>query len=274
MADRETREDKKIRECLQEAYGCSDAQLLKELEQAEKSVSDSDFAGAEDRIFKRIMERKAAQEKETETAEAAGQDEKPSPETVPEKKVVRFGKKRVFLAVALAAVFAGMLGSTAIGEKNYFFRHFKGEETYKTIIDNDANIIKSAKIEDAYEKIEEEIGVQALEWGYIPFGMEFDYLSLASDRAVLHFNYNENVISCVQMKRDKEISASMESDRSEKGLILNKWLNKEIDYNKNVLKDGGLEFEAEIIVENAVYYVLGKMEEEEFIKIIENLHFS
>ena len=51
MADLEKREDQKIRECLQQAYGYSDEQLLKKMEEAEKSLEDTDFPGAEERIF-------------------------------------------------------------------------------------------------------------------------------------------------------------------------------------------------------------------------------
>ena len=55
MADLEKREDQKIRECLQQAYGYSDEQLLKKMEEAEKSLEDTDFPGAEERIFQKLM---------------------------------------------------------------------------------------------------------------------------------------------------------------------------------------------------------------------------
>lgn len=169
MADVENRDDQKIKKCLQQAYGYSDEQLLKELEEADKSVSDSDFAGAENRIFQRLMEKKAAQEKKVETVEVKAEDSKEgikkdivetdsrtmeiSSDTVdvdpvkdnpattstePEKKVVRFGKKKIFLAAALVAVLVGALGSTAIGGKNYFFRRIERPD-YRVILDNDKN---------------------------------------------------------------------------------------------------------------------------------------
>lgn len=38
MSDLESREDREIRECLQKAYGYSDEQLLRKLEDAEDSL--------------------------------------------------------------------------------------------------------------------------------------------------------------------------------------------------------------------------------------------
>ena len=107
MADIEKNGDEELRERLREAYGYSDTQLEKRLEEAERSLGDTEFSGAGERMFQRIMERKEAEES------AAG--------TAPEPKPVRFRKKKAIMAVALAAAIALTLGSTAIGGKHYFF---------------------------------------------------------------------------------------------------------------------------------------------------------
>ena len=65
MADTENREDQKISECLREAFGYSDDQLLKQLDQANETFKDVNFTGAEDRLMKRFLARKAKLEKET-----------------------------------------------------------------------------------------------------------------------------------------------------------------------------------------------------------------
>ena len=69
MADMENQEDQKISECLQEAFGYSDEQLLKQLDHVNENFKDVSFAGAEERLMKRFMERKA--EMERKAAEAA-----------------------------------------------------------------------------------------------------------------------------------------------------------------------------------------------------------
>lgn len=160
MADTENREDQKISECLREAFGYSDDQLLKQLDQANETFKDVNFTGAEDRLMKRFLARKAELEKETasQTPTLVPQNESANiqiAEELPkktvtviseaeekkknEKKVIRFGKKKVLATAALVAVIAGMLGGTAIGKKSYFFRRDQAGDAV-AIIDNDKNI--------------------------------------------------------------------------------------------------------------------------------------
>lgn len=170
MADTENREDQKISECLREAFGYSDDQLLKQLDQANETFKDVNFTGAEDRLMKRFLARKAELEKETasQTPTLVPQNESANiqiAEELPkktvtviseaeekkknEKKVIRFGKKKVLATAALVAVIAGMLGGTAIGRKSYFFRH--SEKISNTIVvDNDNNKAEVSKLENAY----------------------------------------------------------------------------------------------------------------------------
>ena len=156
MADTENREDQKISECLREAFGYSDDQLLKQLDQANETFKDVNFTGAEDRLMKRFLARKAELEKETasQTPTLVPQNESANiqiAEELPkktvtviseaeekkknEKKVIRFGKKKVLATAALVAVIAGMLGGTAIGKKSYFFRRSESGQ-YSIYIDN------------------------------------------------------------------------------------------------------------------------------------------
>ena len=142
MADTEKNEDQKISRCLQEAFGYTDEQLLKQLDQANETLKDVTFDGAEDRIMKKIMARKAELEKETSAPELERERNitlvKAKTEDRKDKKIVRFGKKKVLATVALVAVIAGMLGGTAVGKKNYFFRRINNSETILRV-DNDKN---------------------------------------------------------------------------------------------------------------------------------------
>ena len=151
MADMENQEDQKISECLQEAFGYSDEQLLKQLDHVNENFKDVSFAGAEERLMKRFMERKAEMEKKA--AEAAPETMKPDAQAgaIPEitaeaedcapgeeskteplepekkqdekqnkKKIVRFGKKKALATAALVAVIAGMLGGDGDWEEELF----------------------------------------------------------------------------------------------------------------------------------------------------------
>ena len=196
MADLEKREDQKIRECLQQAYGYSDEQLLKKMEEAEKSLEDTDFPGAEERIFQKLMERKAAEEEKEEREGKPVQ----MPEPIPSGASVsggaapkRFGKRKLAISAALAAAFAVLLGITAIGGRSYFLRERKNELNV-TIINNNQNKKNISQIEEAYQLIESELGIPALRLEYMPLDLEFRSAVWKESSITLQFYYNGNVI--------------------------------------------------------------------------------
>lgn len=291
MADTENREDQKISECLREAFGYSDDQLLKQLDQANETFKDVNFTGAEDRLMKRFLARKAELEKETasQTPTLVPQNESANiqiAEELPkktvtviseaeekkknEKKVIRFGKKKVLATAALVAVIAGMLGGTAIGKKSYFFR--KSEQADITIlVDNDNNKENDSKLEEAYSAIEKDLDLNILKIGYYPSNMKFEEFDVFKNEAEIKLNYNGNIITYYILKNKKNNSSNYESDRNVKKEIYNKWLNKEIEYQVNTNEKGDYECEATIIINNILFHLSGIIDETEFEKILENL---
>lgn len=270
MADLEKREDQKIRECLQQAYGYSDEQLLKKMEEAEKSLEDTDFPGAEERIFQKLMERKAAEE---EKEERAGKPEQ-MPEPIPSGVSIsggaapkKFGKRKFAISAALAAAFAVLLGITAIGGRSYFFRERKNELNV-TIINNNQNRKNISQIEEAYQLIETELGIPVLRLDYVPSNLEFQTSVQKENSVTIQFRYNGNIIILYEGKEADNISVGIESDRSQGKTVYNKRLGQEIIYLGNELEDGSIEYETLLTVEENIYYFSGIMPEEEFVKII------
>ena len=261
MTEVEKRENEALKKCLKEAFGYSDEQLRKEMEEAEQSLNDSDFPGAEERIYQKIMEREAAEEK----AADANAD-------VPDgRKVIRLRKKRVFLVAVLAAAFVGLLGLTAVGEKSYFFRM---REVNKGIIFNiEDNLQKVSSLEHAYEEIENHLGIEMLKLNYIPPKLQIEEISIEDGWSEIRFDYDGKKIYYVQAKKHSETSIGVNSDRKEKNSIWNDWLKKEITFNESKLEGGQSEYEAQIIIEDVLYSIYGKMEIEEFTNIVKNLSF-
>ena len=275
MADLEKREDQKIRECLQQAYGYSDEQLLKKMEEAEKSLEDTDFPGAEERIFQKLMERKAAEE---EKEERAGKPEQ-MPEPIPSGFSIsggaapkRFGKRKLAISAALAAAFAVLLGITAIGGRSYFLRERKNELNV-TIINNNQNRKNISQIEEAYQLIETELGIPVLRLDYVPPNLEFQTSVQKENSVTIQFRYNGNIIILYEGKEADNISVGIESDRDRSKEVYNKWLGQEIMYLENKLEDGRIEYETLITIKENIYYFSGIMPEEEFVKIIKNFLF-
>ena len=292
MADTENREDQKISECLREAFGYSDNQLLKQLDQANETFKDVNFTGAEDRLMKRFLARKAELEKETasqaptlvpqnESANIQIAEELPK-KTVTviseaeekkknEKKVIRFGKKKVLATVALVAVIAGMLGGTAIGKKSYFFRQ-TGKPT-KIFLDNDKNNFNESQLEKVYDAAKKQLDIPFLELGYCPEEMLYDSFEIYKDGLDIHFLYRDNAIYLIQRKKENSSSAGTGSDRAISRELTNKWMNKKIEYSVNNLENGEQECEAMIIFDNNYYYIHGCIPETEFKEILEYLYF-
>ena len=294
MADTEKREDQKISECLREAFGYSDDQLLKQLDQANETFKDVNFTGAEDRLMKRFLARKAELEKETasQTPTLVPQNESANiqiAEELPkktvtviseaeekkknEKKVIRFGKKKVLATAALVAVIAGMLGGTAIGKKSYFFRRLKNSEP-AIYMDNDKNKEENSHLEEAYNKIKSDMNIPLLRLNYRPTNMSFEGYTVYNNNEVeLTFLYEENIIRLLQIQNKKSTSANMISDRQQKNTIYNKWLKKNIEYSSNTVEDGSTEYEAVLLENGGAYYLFGNMPKLEFEKILKNIIF-
>lgn len=245
MADTENREDQKISECLREAFGYSDDQLLKQLDQANETFKDVNFTGAEDRLMKRFLARKAELEKETasQTPTLVPQNESANiqiAEELPkktvtviseaeekkknEKKVIRFGKKKVLATAALVAVIAGMLGGTAIGKKSYFFRQ-TGKPT-KIFLDNDKNNFNESQLEKVYDAAKKQLDIPFLELGYCPEEMLYDSFEIYKDGLDIQFLYRDNAIYLIQRKKENSSSAGTGSDRAISRELTNKWMNK------------------------------------------------
>ena len=287
MTDKERQEDEKLKKCLQTAYGATDEQLLKELEEAEASLDASEFPGAEERMFRRFMEMEREEREKENLSEDVAQDNM----TVPgmdaagggmgadgtdknKKKIRRLGKKKVFLVAALVAVFVGALGVTAVGEKNYFFRG-RSRDINDLVFNNDKNKIDVSKLEEAYKIAEDELNFDILKLRYIPSDLQLKELEISNNRVIFQFEYKGNQVYFVQSERDDSASVAAKSDRSiDMGNVNNKWINQEIKLKGNKLENQEVEYEAQFDYEEARYLFSGKIPKEEFTKIIKNINFE
>lgn len=286
MTDKERQEDEKLKKCLQTAYGATDEQLLKELEEAEASLDASEFPGAEERMFRRFMEMEREEREKENLSEDAAQDNM----TVPgmdtagggmgadgtdknKKKIRRLGKKKVFLVAALVAVFVGALGVTAVGEKNYFFRE-RSKNAKDFTFNNDKNKVEMSSLEEAYKDVKRNLNIKILKLGYTPSDFEIVDINSSQGRAIFKFEYCGNKIYFVQGERMDASSVSTASDRTKiVEEIHNDWINKTIKIKENELENGKKEYETEIYDDKAYYYLSGIIELDEYIKIVENLNY-
>lgn len=274
--NKDRHEDETLIKQIQESFGGSDEQLQARMDRIEKSLTSDEFAGAEDRIMSKLMARIAVEEKTVEISAVADNaletaEGTPEETEVKEEKTVRFGSKKIFLVAALAATFAGVLGVTAIGEKSYFFR--EDERRVEVIFDSGRTIADVSSLEEAFEVIQEQLGEKVFALNYYPEEALFEELSFVDGRAKIVLRYNNSYIYFIQWNGRSESSVNVDSDRNVKNKVRNEWLGKELLYSENILESGETEFESKIEEKETMAYISGKLEREEFEKILKNIYF-
>lgn len=240
-------------------YGCSDEQLLKELEEAEQNPPPVDFEiypDEFDRIWEDIQEeRRENQEKKT-------------------GKVRRFTWKRV---VAIAAAACLMVGSTCLvawGTKTYFYRErSRGGVKGDVVFNNDMAVQDAGNVEEAYHKIQKELGIEPLKIGYMPSELKFSELKIGNDYAVIDFDCNKNKFYMIYKTGVRESSMNYQSDGEAYRTVENKWIGQTVKIRKEKTETGNIRFEANIVDGSNVYICLGDIDEKDYIKIVENLFY-
>ena len=125
-------------------------------------------------------------------------------------------RRRTLVAVALAAVLLAALGLGASGER-LFAPTVESEitdgEYNVTIISGDEEIYMDVTEEEAYDEIEDRLGILALRLGYKPKGMELTKVTIGEDmgEAQMEFTYGDFVLRIYENKQSK--NACDRSDR-------------------------------------------------------------
>lgn len=200
-----------------------------------------------------------------------------------EKKVVKFSKRRrmAFGLVAIVAVLVMGFGMTSIGGKPFIPQLFEqmlaGRENVNIDTDNEDKLISDEIEEDeAYQKIKNEFGFDAVELWYLPEGTEFieSVVDLDIQEAHLLFEYNKNIIEyrILINYTNKSFGYDMEDVLVEEYTI---WVSETpvaIKQYKIVGNDVN-QFMAQFYYKNANYVLRGQLDKAEFEKILNNLKF-
>lgn len=260
MTDKERREDDVLKNCIQEAYGISDEQLLAELDEIEATLSDDEFVGVEDRIYEKIVEKEGITF---------------SHELTPTKTVFtgKFSKRKKWLIVGLAATFVAGVGINTIGSNNYFLQQRNKPDGI--VLNSGQNIIATGELEDAYKEIETAWGVPVLKLNYIPSDVKFEQLEMMNNQATFVFSFGSEKIYCIQTKESREISTGINSDRDIKEeKVFNDWISQDVELKANDLGNGNIEYSALVYVEDISCRIVGKLPKDEMVKIVKRLNFN
>lgn len=247
-----------VDQVVQKLYGCSDEQLLKELEEAKKNPPPVDFEVYPDE-FNRIWEDIQAERQESQKGKRG--------------KVRRFSWRRAAAIAVAACLMTGSACLVAWGTKTYFYRErSRGGIKGDIVFNNDLAIQEVNGEEEAYEVIEKELGIKPIRLGYKPYGMLLSDLSIIKGNAILEFQYQNKMLYVACISNDEETSVNYQSDAQIYKKVYNKWLGENLDIRQEITEDAAVKYEAYLVDQNVVYEVVGELPEEEFLKIVENLY--
>lgn len=188
-------------------------------------------------------------------------------------------RRRTLVAVALAAVLLAALGLGASGER-LFAPTVESEiadgEYNVTIISGDEEIYMDVTEEEAYDEIEDRLGILALRLGYKPKGMELTKVTIGEDmgEALMEFTYEGLMLRIYENKQIKDSTFDAQFD----GKAIDKIEIFHYGNEVNILEigrgDKNFAFAVQLEEGNAYYHIISNLELDEFKQIIQGIFFE
>ena len=261
---------------LQEAFGVSEDQLLKDFILAQTEVKDSDIPPEPEDGFERLM---AKLEAEVGTSPES-EKESSSENIVKLHEEARKPRRlktivKVSVAAAAIAVMVVAMGISAGAKREYRYVVREEGSVRSDIVLNNVDMIQTEDaLEKAYTEIAKKTKIQAIRFAYIPEKMHYIKTDIASTRVVMYFEYDKYRVKIIQQFRDGGNSTNIISDRKKAMKVHNDLLNEDINIQQAKIDSGEMEYSS-IVIKGATYYqISGIMPRKEFKKIVENMYLE
>lgn len=261
---------------LQEAFGVSEDQLLKDFILAQTEVKDSEIPPESEDGFERLM---AKLEAEVGTSPES-EKESSSENIVKLHEEARKPRRlktivKVSVAAAAIAVMVVAMGISAGAKREYrYVVREKGSVRNEIVLNNVEAIPGEDELDKAYTEIAKKTKIQAIRFAYIPEKMHYIKTDIASTRVVMYFEYDKYRVKIIQQFRDGGNSANIISDRKKAMKVHNDLLNEDISIQQAKIDSGEMEYSAIVIKGAAYYQISGIMPQKEFKKIVENMYLE
>lgn len=261
---------------LQEAFGVSEDQLLKDFILAQTEVKDSDIPPESEDGFERLM---AKLEAEVGT-DPESEKESSSENIVKLHEEVRKPRRlktivKVSVAAAAISVMVVAMGISAGAKREYRYVVQERDSLRNEIV---LNNIEAAPGEDeldrTYIEIARKTKMHVMKLAYIPRNLEYVKADIGETRAVIYFRYGKYKVKLVQQTGDVGNSMSVVSDRKKETHVYNELLRDNINIDRASIENGKIEYSSYYVKGNSYYQISGVMPQREFCKIIENLYLE
>ena len=261
---------------LQEAFGVSEDQLLKDFILAQTEVKDSEIPPESEDGFERLMAKL-----EAEVGTSPESEKESSSENIiklhEEARKPRRLKSIVKVSVAAAAiaVMVVAMGISAGAKREYRYVVRERDSVRSDIVLNNVDTIQiEDELEKAYTDIAEKTKIQAIRFAYIPEKMHYIKTDITSTRVVMYFEYGKYKVKIIQQFRDNGNSTNIISDRKKAMKVHNDLLNEDINIQQAKIDSGEMEYSSIVIKGAAYYQISGIMPQKEFKKIVENMYLE
>ena len=188
-------------------------------------------------------------------------------------------RKRTLLAVALAAILIAAVGAGASGERLFAPKieesSVPGEFNVQVFNGDEIHYFDMTENE-AYEEIEERLGIQAMRLGYKPRGMELQkvYIDEGMGEAQMEFIFNNSMFRIYENKQSDNAVFNSSLDGPVVDTIQNFYYDVQMDIVE-VSEENNITFHAaQLEYGNAYYYITGNLDLEEMERIIYGIIFE
>lgn len=263
--------EKEIKEFLQKEFKVEAEEILKEVEQDAEIAEMKAPPEMEDNLFAQIQEEQKSTD-ETEELIRLGR--------IYQKKI----KKRKYLVLAAALVALFVFGITSLGGAERLLEGFQwkvGDREQVTMNSDDMEMseVRLSEEEEAYQRIKDEFGFDPVRLDYLTEGMQFQEANFFEEMHSVQMVYqnvesSSSFIYCIKAHyRDSSVSMDVEDE------IISDYVLKigsvDVQIKRYKIKDSSFEKMTAVFNCDKIQYFLAGygIQEKEFIKIIENLHF-
>lgn len=194
-------------------------------------------------------------------------------------KIIPFGTRRKALAtVAMVAVLVVGTGLGVNGARLYMLGVENRGQNRRVDIVADTEDIFYVELteEEAYKKIEEELGILALRLTDKPNGMKLEklYIDEEMGEALIEFYYNDCILTIYENKQNSNVSFNAQQDGVVVDTVEAFHLGKNVDIIEVDKGNGDSSYTMQLDYGNAFYYMSSDIKLEELENILYGIIFN
>lgn len=192
--------------------------------------------------------------------------------------IIPFRQKKALAALAMVAILVTVTGLGVNGARVYkmHVERQKGSQAFDVITDTENIHYIEVNEEEAYEKIEEEIGILALRLIDKPkeFELKKVYIDSDSGEALMEFYHGRYILTIYENKQNNDGTFNTQLDGKVVDTIEIFHLGETLEITEVDKGDGELFYSTQLKYGNAFYYLSSDIELEELEKILRGIIFK